>query len=213
MDEKITILIADDHPIARSGIRSALESAPDMLIVGEAQDGNEAQKLMAELRPDILLLDLKMPGLSAFEIHEWARAHYPKTVTIILTAHDRDFYLAGMMEAGTAGFLTKSERAEDLITGIRRAAHGERLFTQEQIDRVLRWRADAGRKWESLTEGERGILKLLTEGSSNADIAKAIGITSKTVAYHITNILEKLEVHSRQEAAAWSHKYLPDNLE
>ena len=213
MDEKITILIADDHPIARSGIRSALESAPDMLVVGEAQDGNEAQKLMAELRPDVLLLDLKMPGLSAFEIHEWARAHYPKTVTIILTAHDRDFYLAGMMEAGTAGFLTKSERAEDLITGIRRAAHGESLFTQEQLERVLHWQATDGRKWKSLTKREQDILRLLAEGLSNADIAKAMGITSKTVAYHITNILEKLEVRSRQEAVAWAHKNLPDNLE
>ncbi len=213
MDEKITVLIADDHPVARSGIRSILEQAADMQTVGEAQDGTEAQKMVAELHPDILLLDLKMPGLSAFEVHEWARAHYPETVTLILTMHDRDFYLVGMMEAGAAGFLTKSQCAEDLIAGIRRAAGGESLFTQEQMGRVLHWQATDGRKWKSLTKREQDILRLLAEGLSNADIAKAIGITSKTVAYHVTNILEKLEVRSRQAAVAWAHKNLPDNLE
>jgi DNA-binding NarL/FixJ family response regulator len=169
--------------------------------------------MVAELRPDILLLDLKMPGLSTTELEKWVRKYYPETITLVLTAHDRDFYLAGMMDAGASGYITKNERAENLITAIRRTARGESLFTQEQLERVRHWHETAGQKGESLTEREREILKLLSDGLNNADIAKAIGLTSKTVSYHITNILEKLEVHSRQEAAAWAHKYLPDNLE
>lgn len=213
MDEKITVLITDDHPIARTGIRSTLESAPDLLVIGEAQDGNEAQRLVAELHPNILLLDLKMPGVSSFEVEKWVRTNYPETITLVLTAHDRDFYLAGMMDAGASGYFTKNERTENLIAAIRRAASGESLFTQEQLERVRHWRESAGQKWESLTEREQDVLKLLSDGLSNAAIAKIIGITPKTVAYHITNILEKLGVHSRQEATAWAHKNLPDNLE
>ena len=144
MDKKITILITDDHPIVRSGIRSALENALDMLVVGEAQDGNEAQRLIAELHPNILLLDLKMPGFSAVEVEKWVRVNYPETVVLVLTAHDRDFYLAGMMDAGAAGYLTKNKRGKNLIAGIRRAASGERLFTQEQLERARRWRETAG---------------------------------------------------------------------
>ena len=213
MDKKITVLIADDHPLARAGVRSILESASDILVVGEAQDGNEAQKLVEESRPDILLLDLKMPGLSTMEVEKWVRANYPETITLVLTAHDRDFYLAGMMDAGASGYISKNERSENLIAAIRRTARGESLFTQEQLERVRRWHESAGQKWESLTSREQEVLKLLSDGLSNSDIAKAIGITSKTVAYHITNILEKLGVHSRQEAVAWAHKNLPDNLE
>ncbi len=213
MERKITVLVSDDYPIARAGIRSILESAPDMFVIGEAQDGNEAQRLVAELHPKILLLDLKMPGSSAVEIGKWVRTNYPETITLGLTAHDRDFYLASTMDAGAAGYLTKNERGENLIAAIRRAAGGESLFTQEQLERVRLWRENAGGKWQSLTGREQKILKMLSDGSNNTDIAKAIGITPKTVAYHITNILEKLEVHSRQEAAAWVHRNLPDNLE
>jgi len=117
----ITVLLADDHPVAREGVRGILAKLPDIQIVGEAQNEKEVKELVAKLHPKILLLDLKMPGTSPFEIEKWVRENYPETITLVLTAHDRDFYLAGMMDAGIAGYLSKTERADNLIAAIRRA--------------------------------------------------------------------------------------------
>jgi NarL family two-component system response regulator LiaR len=211
--EKITLLLADDHPITLAGIRATLAQVSDLEIVGEAQNGIELRQMVAKLRPRILLLDLRMPDLAPAKLEIWVRENYPETITLIFTQHDRDTYLAKMMDAGVAGYLSKEASAEQLIGAIRRAANGDALFTNEQFERVRQWHETVGQKWESLTEREREILKLLVDGLPNADIAEVRGVTSKTIAYHITNIFEKLEVYSRQEATAWVNKYLPDNLE
>ena len=209
----ITLVLVDDHAVARAGIRALLSAAPDVEIVGEAENGDAVQNLVAKTRPRILLLDLKMPGMRPAEIEKWVRTHYPKTVTLVLTAHDRDSYLTEMIDAGAAGLIDKSASSERLLGAIRRAASGEILFDSAQLDRARNWREAAGKKWESLTKREREILRLLVQGFDNAHIADALSVTPKTVAYHITNILEKLEVSSRQEAVAWVHKYLPEDLE
>ncbi len=209
----ITLLLADDHPVTRQGIRHILETAADMHVVGEAEDGNMVKTLVASLHPRILLLDLKMPGTSPFEIEKWIREKYPETATLVLTAHDRDFYLSGMMDTGIAGFLSKEERAENLIAAIRRAAQGEVFFTTKQIDRAKKWRREAGEKWENLTVREREVLLLMEQGLSNRVIAKQLGVTLKTVAYHVSAILERLDVKSRTEAIAWHQKHFPKDLE
>lgn len=209
----ITVILADDHPMVREGIRSVLNKTPDIQIVGEAETGNEVQTLIGQLRPRILLLDLKMPGPHPAEIEKWVRTHYPETVTLVLTAHDRDSYLSRMMDAGAAGLIDKNESGERLVGAIRRAARGEFLFDNRQLDRARQWRQTAGEKWESLTNREREILRLLVKGFDNAHIGNVLMITGKTVAYHITNILVKLGVNSRQEAIAWMHKYSPDMLD
>jgi DNA-binding NarL/FixJ family response regulator len=215
MDKNITILIADDHPLTRAGLRVTLEQAPDMEIIGEAEDGDEAQKLVGELRPDVLLLDLKMPGLVAAKLENWVRANYPEIVTLILTAHDHDAYLAGVIEAGVEGFFNKNERAEIFIAAIRRAVRGECLLTDEQFERARRWNETVGKKWESLTEREREISKLLVQGLSDAALAKTLEIAPRTSSTHVSNLLKKLGLASRQEAVAWLLKYIPemsDNL-
>lgn len=209
----ITLVLADDHAVARAGVRAILSTAADIEIVGEAENGDMVQELVARLRPRILLLDLKMPGMPSAEIEKWVRTNYPETVTLVLTAHDRDSYLTRMIDAGASGLLDKSESEERLVGAIRRAASGEILFDKGQLARARQWRESAGEKWESLTNREREILRLLVQGFDNAHIAGMLTVTSKTVAYHVTNILEKLEVSSRQEAVAWVHKYLPDILE
>src|SRR5512143_632923 len=117
----ITVLIADDHPIARAGIRTILEEAPDLRVIGEAEDGDAAQNLVAELQPRVLLLDLKMPGLSSAEVEKWVRNNFPNVITLVLTAHDRDAYLSQMLEAGVSGYMDKNTRGEQLIAAIRRA--------------------------------------------------------------------------------------------
>jgi len=199
----ITVLIADDHEMTRKGIRGFLEQAQDMQIVGEAQDGDEIKRLVAKLRPQMLLLDLIMPKLSPAELEKWVRENYPETITLILTAHDRDAYLASMMEAGAAGYLDKKMRAGDLISSIRRAARGEFLFDKKQLERARRWREAVSGKWESLSKREREVLQMLTEGADNNAIAASLEITINTVEKHLKNIYRKLGVSSRSEAICW----------
>jgi two-component system response regulator NreC len=208
----IRVLLADDHPVTRAGIRAILEEATDIQVVGEAENGTEALQMTAELWPQILLLDLRMPGPRPCEIARWVRSHCPETITLVLTAHDRDAYLADMVDAGAAGFLTKEEAAEVLVEAIRRAVRGGVIFDREQLARASRWREEVGERWESLTEREREVLRLLAEGLGNAAIAEALCVMPKTVAYHVANILSKLEVVSRLEAVVWVRNYLPDDL-
>jgi RNA polymerase sigma factor (sigma-70 family) len=213
MDEPkqiITVLIADDHEMTRHGIRGFLEQVPDMRIVGEAEDGTEIKRLVADLRPQILLLDLVMPNLSPAELEKWVRENHPETITLVLTAHDRDAYLAGMMEAGAAGYLDKKLRAGQLISAIRRAIRGEVIFTKEQFERVQHWREEVTEKWESLSKRERHVLQLLTEGMENKEIAESLNITINTVEKHLTKIYQKLGVTSRTEAVHWWDEKITD---
>lgn len=209
----ISVLIVDDHPPLRAGVRAMLDKPSDICVVGEAENGDEAKKLLDELRPSILLLDLKMPGFSPAKFEEWARKNYPETTTLVLTAHDRDCYLASMMDAGVAGYLEKSERAETLIANIRAAASGKHLITLEQIDRARKWRQETEANWFKLTEREREVLLLMEQGLSNKTIAEKLGITLKTVAFHVSTIFKRLDVESRHEAVAWYHKHFPKDFE
>ena len=168
------------------------------------------RSLIANLQPDILLLDLKMPGMRAAEVETWVREHYPAIVTLVLTAHDRDFYLAEMLAAGVSGYLDKSQRGEQLIEAIRRAAAGENLFTNEQLNRALRWQQNAGDKWQSLTGREREISQLLVQGLNDVALAKALNISPRTASFHVASLLKKLMVATRQEAVAWLIKHIPD---
>jgi DNA-binding NarL/FixJ family response regulator len=213
MSEKvITVILADDHPVTREGLRRILEQVPDIQIIGEAENGDDAMQLIATLQPQVLLLDLIMPGTPAREVEKWVRENYPAVVTLVLTAHDRDHYLASMLEAGVAGYLSKTERAENLIAAIRRSANGEYLITNEQLIRARNWRREAGEKWEKLTEREREVLLLMEQGLSNKAIASQLGVTVKTVAYHISAIFGRLDVESRHEAVAWYQKHFPKAL-
>ncbi len=207
----ITVLLADDHPMARAGLRALLAAADDLEIIGEAQDGFEVQELVPKLRPQILLLDLKMPGPRPAELEKRVRENYPETTTLILTAHDRDDYLASAMGAGAAGYLNKEESAKQLINAIRRVARGEVLFDKEQLIRTRQWREEVEDKLDRLTERERQILELLAKGCDNNAVAKELTITIKTTTYHITNLLKKLGLKSRQEAALWALKHLSDD--
>lgn len=201
--DEITVLVADDHPVALDGVRSMLEKAPDIKIVGEAQDGNEIKPMVAKLQPRILLLDLKMPNLDPVEMEKWVRENYPETLTLVLTAHDKDAFLVGMMEAGASGYLDKKLNAAQLIESIRRASKGEYLFDKEQIERAKRWREKVTAIWESLSKREREVLQLLTEGQDNKKIALSLGVSVNTVEKHLKNIYEKLCVTSRTKAVRW----------
>lgn len=209
----ITVLLADDHLLARQGIRSLLAKAGDLQIIGEAEDGFQVKELVAKLQPDVLLMDLKMQGPRPAELEKWVRENHPETVTLVLTAHDRDHYLASMLDAGALGYMDKNITAERLINAIRRAVNGDLLFDQSQLQRVLDWKENIDAKVKELTEQEKNILILLCKGLDNNKIASARNVTEKTVSYHLTNIFIKIGVKSRLEAALWAKNNLPDNLE
>lgn len=199
----ITVVIADDHEVAREGVRKMLVTAPDIEIIGVAEDGVAAQQLVAQLHPRVLILDLVMPGPSPAETALWVQTHHPETAVLVLTAHDRDYYLAQMLDAGAVGFLDKGARAQQLIDAIRAAAAGQKLFTQEQQRRARAWRTEVQALWESLTPREREVLGLICQGQSNRKIAAQLQIVEKTVEKHVSEVLGKLGAASRAEAALW----------
>ncbi len=199
----ITVIIADDHEVTRLGLRGLLQAAPNIELVGEAADGDAAQQLIAQLKPRVAVLDLVMPGTSPADIVLWANEHHPETAVLVLTAHDRDYYLSQMLDAGAAGYLDKNARGEALLDAIRRAACGQILFTQEQRRRAQDWRENVRVVWEGLTLREREVLELLCRGSSNQEIAEHLHIVEKTVEKYVGEILHKLGVASRTEAVLW----------
>ena len=208
----IHVLVADGFPLIRVGIRAILEEEPDIQVVGEAENGLEAERMVLELQPDILLLDLVMPGLRPYEVKKWVRANYPETITLVLTAHDRDCYLAKAVEAGVVGYLAKDDAPHKLVQAIRRAVRGEVLLTHGQLTRATLWRDEVDKCWESLTRREREVLRLLVQCLDNAAIANALSVTTKTVEYHVTNILRKVGVASRQEVISWVDTHLLNDL-
>ncbi len=203
--EIITVILADDHPVTRAGIRAMLQTAPDIQIVGEAQDGDAAQTLTAQLHPAILLLDLQMPGPRPADVEHWVRTHCPGTETLVLTAHDRSAYLSDMLDAGVVGYLCKEETTDTrLIDAIRRAASGAVLFDAAQLERARQWRETVGARWHSLSERERQVLTLIAQGQTDQEIADALGLKVKTVSNHVSQLLEKVGATSRTDAALWA---------
>jgi DNA-binding NarL/FixJ family response regulator len=180
--------------------------------VGEAENGFEVQKLVAELRPQVAILDLIMPGPRPAELERWIRENYPETTGLVLTAHDRDPYLSQMIDAGVAGYLSKNENNDRIIAAIRKVASGDKIITDEQIGRMQRWKVQAGEKWAKLTRRQHEVLQLMKDGLGNAQIAAKMGVKTKTIDFHIANILKIINVSSRTEAIAWMQKYIPEDF-
>ena len=189
-----------------------MESAGDINVVGEACDGEEALWLAAELDPDVVVLDMVLPGLNGIEVARRLRETHPGIRVLVLSGYDDDTLVLGAVEAGAAGYLLKEEPPATIAAAVRAAAQGEELWTAEQLARTRRWRDEVGERWESLTEREREVLRLLTKGLDNAAIAEALRVMPRTIEYHVTNILSKLDVASRLEAVVWVHQHWPEAL-
>jgi DNA-binding NarL/FixJ family response regulator len=199
----ITVLIADDHPAWIEGVCSIINKASDIHLVGEVRDGEQIRQKVSQLRPDVLLLDLIMPSFKPAEFENWVREKHPEVVTLILTEHDQDAYLASMMDSGASGYLDKKMRVNDILAAIRRAALGKILFDKDQMERAKRWREEVKARWESLSARELDVLQLLIEGKNNKEMVESLRISINTVEKHLKNIYEKLGVTSRTEAIRW----------
>jgi DNA-binding NarL/FixJ family response regulator len=183
-----------------------------MQIIGEACSGCEAQKMAAELLPDVLLLDLIMPDVRPFEVEEWVRKNHPQVVTLLVTGHHRERFLAKAVATDVRGYLTKDQDTNAFLDAIRRAARGESALTGEQIAQAKLWQQTVGEHWDSLTRQEREVLRQLSTGADNQQIAANLCVTAKTLESHVSHIFRKLGVDSRAEAIAWIRNHYLDGL-
>jgi NarL family two-component system response regulator YdfI len=199
----IRVLIADDHMVVREGLRAILEAAEDVDLVGEAADGAEAVQLAGELAPDVVLMDLRMPGVDGIEAIRQIKARYPGVEVVILTTYDDDENIVRGLRAGARGYLLKDSGRKALFEAIRAAARGESLLPSAVIEKVVAHLAEP-RPVETarLSKREQEVLALLARGAANKEIAARLYISERTVKAHVTSIFNKLGVNSRAEAVA-----------
>ncbi len=204
MGKTIRVLLTDDHPALRVGLRVLLDRAPDLAVIGEADDGEVALRMIEALLPDVAVLDCQLPGVDGIALTSALRRSGTPVRVLALSAYDDDRYLAGMMDAGALGYLLKNEAPEQIVDAVRAAFKGKAFWTAEQTARVRRWRATVAEIHKSLTGREREVLRLVVDGLSNKEIAQRLGVTVRTVEFHVGNLLKKLDVTSRVEAAVWA---------
>jgi DNA-binding NarL/FixJ family response regulator len=197
----IRLVVVDDHPVVRHGLVSMLRYEQDLQVVGEAADGQQAVLVILEQRPDVILLDLRLPILSGIEVMKQVRAELPQARFLVLTTYDTDEYIIPALSAGAQGYLLKDTAPDELVRAIRSIAHGGAPLEAGVAARFLE--NVAGQKnSEDLSERELEVLRLLVSGASNKMIASQINLSENTVKSHLSHIFNKLNVASRAEAVA-----------
>ena len=206
--EPITVMIVDDHEMVRRGACSYLEAQADISVVAQASTGDEAVRLAQEFVPNVVLMDLVMPGMDGVEATRRVKNVSPRTQIIILTSFHQDEYIFPALQAGAISFLLKDVKATDLLEAIRRAARGEATLHPRIAARVIKtFRSldpEEATPFTMLTEREMEVLKLIAKGSSNEKIAEQLVISVGTVKGHVSNILSKLHLVDRTQAAAYA---------
>jgi len=202
----IRVLLADDHAVLREGMRNLLEREKDLEVVGEASDGEEAIELVSKLKPAVVLMDIVMPKLSGIEATRQIKQLSPATIVLILIAYSDIHYILGLLEAGASGYLIKSARGNEIIGAIRAVCSGESVLdpvvTRKLLERVVGTAtvADNAKARGTLSQREVEILRLVSKGMSNKDIANVLFLSVRTVKAHLTNIFNKMGVGCRTDA-------------
>ena len=199
----IRVLIADDHDVVRDGLRLILETEEDFQVIGEAGDGATAVQLAEELQPDVILMDLRMPGMDGLQAIEQIHSRWSQIAVVILTTYNEDDLMIRGLRAGARGYLLKDTKRQTLFDSLRAAARGEALFMPEVIARVLD-RPSTEKRGENsvLTERELEVLKAASRGERSKEIAIHLGISERTVKAHLDSVYNKLGVDSRAAAVA-----------
>ena len=200
--EKIKVVIVDDHVLVRSGLEVVLGMFDDIELVGQAGDGEEAVRLCEELRPDVVLMDLVMPGTSGVEATRRVLASCPGTKVVALTSFTEEDLIGETLRAGAIGYLMKNVSADQLADAVRNAHAGRSTLAPEAADALVRSVSAPPQGADSLTAREREVLKLMADGLTNADIAHRLVIGVATVKTHVSSIISKLGVSSRTEATS-----------
>ncbi len=206
----IKVFLADDHQVFREGIRLLLERVADIEVVGEADDGAQTVSRVGQLLPDVVLMDITMPGLNGLEATRQIKQSYPQVKVLILTMHETDQYLSEMLEVGVSGYVVKTTTSRELISAIRTVHQGD-VYLYPSIARMLvgdyLQRVKSGEEktsYDGLTPREREILRYIAEDLQNREIARRLGISVRTVQTHRTNLMEKLGAHDRTQLVKYA---------
>lgn len=207
----IRIVVADDHAVVRKGLTGLLESADDIDVVGAASDGEAAVELARSLRPDLVLMDLQMPGVDGVQATRAIVEEQLGTDVLILTSYSDGHRLLAAIDAGAVGYLLKDAEPADLVAGIRAAARGESPIDPKAARHLFVSRssraAEAPRSEVALSTREREVLALVVQGLANKQIARRLGITERTVKGHLTSAFQRIGVTDRTQAALWAHQH------
>jgi NarL family two-component system response regulator LiaR len=207
MSIPISILIVDDHEVVRNGIRSYLETQPEFIVVGEAASGEEAVKMVADLIPDVVLMDLIMPGIDGIEATRQVKKISPRTQVVVLTSYHEDEHIFPALKAGAISYILKDMKMDKLADTIQRAARNEvtlHPLVAARVLRNLRGESSEDAFYADLTDRELDVLKLIAKGLSNSQIAAELVISENTVKGHVSNILSKLHLADRTQVAVYA---------
>ena len=207
----IKVLLAEDHTIVRKGLCSLLHDEAEIGVVGEAQNGREAVEMVGRLRPDVVLMDISMPGLNGLEAARQIKARFPATRVLVLTQHATEEYVYQMLRAGVAGYVIKQAAPAELILAIKAVYSGDTFLSPsiskrvvEEYIRRMDTMVTSENSYERLTPREREVLQLIAEGHTSSEIAEILHVTVKTVGHHRTNLMGKLGIHNAAELTQYA---------
>jgi NarL family two-component system response regulator LiaR len=208
MAESISVLLVDDHSMVREGVRAFLVTQPDILVVGEAGSGEEAIKLAEQHVPDVVLMDLIMPNMDGVEATRRVKQVSPRSRVVVLTSYHEDEHIFPALKAGALSYVLKDVSADELASAVRKAAAGEAVLHPRVAARVIKElqgrREDSLNPFTELSERELEVLKLIADGMSNAEMAANLVLSEKTIKGHVSNILSKLHLVDRTQAAVYA---------
>jgi two-component system response regulator NreC len=211
MADVISVVIADDHTIVRSGLRMLLSSEIDITVIGEAVDGESAIRLCREMKPDVILMDIGMPGINGIEATKQIKSELPDTNVLVLTMHRSEEYFFQMLDAGASGYVLKGAETNELINAVRVVARGDVFLYPTMARRLVsEYLAQSGSDpagLGKLTDREREVLKLIAEGHTNKEIAEKLVLSPSTIHSHRTNLMQKLGLSSRFELVQYARKH------
>ncbi len=211
---KIRVILAEDHAVVRQGTKQLLERYPDIDVIGEANDGEEAIALVNTLQPDVVIMDVRMPHKSGIEATREIKRENPKVAVLVLTAHDDDEYIFALLESGANGYLLKTAEIEELVKAVRAVSAGQTaldpLVTQKVVSQFMDGKslpdiiAQVGDEMDGLTGRELEVLRMVGQGMTNKEVAQKLYISDRTVQAHLSSIFSKLQVASRTEAVMYA---------
>ena len=205
---KIRVLLIDDHPVVRAGIRMLLEQDSAIEVVGEADNGDRAIELVESLKADVLLLDMEMPGKNGVQVAQELKKAKANVQILGLSAYDDEEYISSLLSSGAAGYLTKEEALDKIVDAVHGVARGEKGWFSRRAMMQMSAKVQKQKEYVySLTSREEEVLRSLSRGFTNKQIAAELSITQRTVRFHLSNLYEKLGVNSRTKAIAWALKH------